>query len=397
MQQIGLFLLIFSAIAIGWWMGHYRRDEDEEEDGGQSSNYFQGLNYLLNDQPDAAIDAFVESLEVNSDTLETHLAVGNLLRKKGEVDRAIRVHQNLLARPGLPERHRNQVQLELARDYISLGVLDRAERILVQLTEDSDELNPEVLKHLLEIYQDEKEWDQAVDIAQRLLPRKNWLRASASPEQVLSALAHFFCELAEQSWRDKDYHQARKHLRKALSQHKRCVRASLMLAELELETGQPAKALKAAKEIPEQDARFVAECLPLLETVFQQASNRQEWHDFLQAVYERCPTARVLEALVATKRDIEGEQAATHYLTEQLQKRPSLRGVESMLSYCEAFNESPPQDVLVLLREIVDGLLSGKPTYLCKHCGFSGREMHWSCPTCKQWGTIAPIRGVEGD
>ena len=134
-----LYVLILAAIAIGWWLGRReRKHQAANEHQKLSRNYFQGLNYLLNEQPDRAISTFIQALEVNSDTIETHLALGSLLRRRGEVDKAVSVHQNLLARPQLNRETSHYVQLELARDYLLAGLLDRAEKLLLDLIEENE-------------------------------------------------------------------------------------------------------------------------------------------------------------------------------------------------------------------------------------------------------------------
>ena len=174
MNDYLVFALFFVAIVIGWYLG--RRGQAKSASAPDlPGQYYKGLNYLLDGKPDGAVDAFINALEVNSETLETHIALGNLLRKRGEVDRAIRIHQNLLARPSLPRAQVHQAHLELARDYISAGLLDRAERLLLDLVAESPIQRRDSQLHLLDIYQSEREWQQAIDIAVELLPRKSLL------------------------------------------------------------------------------------------------------------------------------------------------------------------------------------------------------------------------------
>ena len=180
MNDLLIFLLLFSAIVIGWLLGR-RSVASISNNSDSSGEYYQGLNYLLDGRPDGAVDSFIDGLEVNSETLETHVAMGNLLRKRGEVDRAIRVHQNLLARPSLPRSQVHLAHLELARDYISAGLLDRAEGLLLALVKESSEQRVVACRHLLEIYQSEKEWQRAIDVAKSMLPKKKSLLGPASP------------------------------------------------------------------------------------------------------------------------------------------------------------------------------------------------------------------------
>ena len=170
MNDLGIFFLLFLAIAIGWLLGR-RSSTAPVNSPALPSQYYKGLNDILDGRPDGAIDSFINALEVNTETLETHIALGNLLRKKGEVERAIRIHQNLLARPSLPRSQVHQAHLELARDYISAGLLDRAERLLLDLVDESPEQRRTAHLHLLEIYQSERDWLRAIEVASELLPR----------------------------------------------------------------------------------------------------------------------------------------------------------------------------------------------------------------------------------
>ena len=400
MQDFLQFLLLFSAVGIGWLIGRksVKTDDDNAAVNDLPTNYYQGLNYLLSDQPDAAIDTFVDSLEVNVDTLDTHLAVGNLLRKRGEVEKAIRIHQNLMARPSLPAKHRHRVHLELARDFISAGLLDRAERLLQELLRDSPDSREQALRHLLEIYQAEREWQEAIDTAMQLLPKKSWLRSTSfDSQQVLRSIAHYYCELAEQSIRAGDYQGGRAYLKEALTFDKICVRASILLARLEMAAGQYELALKSLKRVASQDAAFMGEVVAYLREVYEQKDALGDYVDYLKSVYLQHPSTEVLlgifDGLVLTQ----GEQQAFEFFNEQMTKRPTLRGITRLIEIHESSSSDQGRANLAILKTLVENLLSEKHDYLCKHCGFSGRQLHWQCPSCKHWGETRPIQGVEGD
>ncbi|HUH39106.1 MAG TPA: lipopolysaccharide assembly protein LapB, partial [Spongiibacteraceae bacterium] len=200
------FVLVFTAVAVGWVLGRFSLRETlaSLRVGRWSEQDYRGLTFLLTEQSDAAIDAFVESLEVNADTLETHLALGSLMRKRGEVERAIRIHQNLLARPSLGETQLQQAHLELARDFISAGILGRAEKLLLDLAEQSSELQDTALRHLLDIYQQERGWLKALDTARRLRPRRSLFGAARRDRLLDLQQSHYCCELADQALQRRD-------------------------------------------------------------------------------------------------------------------------------------------------------------------------------------------------
>lgn len=392
-------LLVFSAIAIGWYLGRRNRvASPENTQGGLHQQYYKGLNYLLNDQPDGALDAFIGALEVNSETLETHIAVGNLLRRKGEVERAIRIHQNLLARPSLPRAHLHQAHLELSRDFISAGLLDRAERLLQDLLQEAPELRPVALKHLLEIYQDEKEWEHAIEIARQLLPRKSLLKTTPPGDQAVSnALSHYCCELAQLDLEKNDYHAARGQLKRALGYDRNCVRASLLNADIEYRTGHYKQALKFLRKVRDQNPLFLPETVNLLRSSYQQLDVEEGFHKDMLDSLNHFPSATILLALVEDIQLRKGDIAAAEFIGEQLKQRPSLRGLAKLVELHIANSSGRAKENLSILQLLIEQLMQSKPHYQCQHCGFSGKQLHWLCPGCKQWGQMSPIRGAEGD
>ena len=269
MNDLLLLALLFVAGAIGWLLGRTRgqRYTNVWQPNAQlPSQYYRGLNFLLDGSQDGAIDAFTQALEVNSETFDTHIALGNVLRRRGEVERAIRIHQNLLARPSLPTVQLHLAHLELARDYISAGLLDRAERLLVDLVSDSGHHKRVAQRHLLEIFEAQRDWLSAQSVARELLPKRSFLKPSiqnpsevGQPVHVL--LAHYCCEQTEIALANGDLNEARGQLDLAIKYDRACVRASLMLGELELNSGNPVRALKTLHTIREQDVDMITEAI----------------------------------------------------------------------------------------------------------------------------------------
>ncbi len=401
MNDLALFALLLLAIAIGWILGRRTGAASSLSAGDLPSQYYKGLNYLLDGRPDGAIDAFINALEVNSETLETHIALGNLLRKKGEVDRAIRIHQNLLARPSLPRHQIHQAHLELARDYISAGLLDRAERLLLDLVEESAEQRNISRFHLLEIYQSERDWQNAIAVATALLPRKSLLgaktgRGPAGPgQEVVVALAHFHCELAQEAIDRGDYGEARRLLQLALEQDRRCVRAALMLGEVECETGNFKRAIKALHRVRDQDPDYIPETIVTLGRCHRELGDESGFRAYLEECLAQHPSAPLVLALAEAVLEEQGERAAAEFLSRQLADRPSLRGLARLISLQLEESEGRTRDSLDLLQMLVDRLIEERPDYRCNHCGFAGRHLHWYCPGCKYWGTMKTIRGSK--
>jgi lipopolysaccharide assembly protein B len=395
-----VFLLFFIAIAIGWLLGRRgaRRVVSAPDLPGQ---YYKGLNYLLDGRPDGAIDAFINALEVNSETLETHIALGNLLRKRGEVDRAIRIHQNLLARPSLPRAQVHQAHLELARDYISAGLLDRAERLLLDLVDESPVQRRASQRHLLDIYQSEREWQQAIDVAAQLLPRKSLLGGTAAGpageqgQPIPVIMSHYYCELAAEKRRAGDLQGARQALQDALVQDKQCVRASIMLGEVECDAGRYKQAIKALRKVRQQDHDYVCETVPALRRCHSELNDEKSLRAYMKECLAVQPSAPLVIAAAQDVLQAEGSDAAEEFLAEQLSRRPSLRGLEQLIALQAGSSEGKTRDSLGLLQGLVKRLIEERPAYRCSHCGFSGRHLHWFCPGCKYWGTMKTIRGTS--
>ncbi|MDX9874440.1 MAG: tetratricopeptide repeat protein, partial [Spongiibacteraceae bacterium] len=300
MTPIFEFLLVFSAIGCGWLLGRYASGGLPFSEGHAQAyrQYYSGLNFLLNDKPDEAIDAFTRSLPVTPETFETHLALGNMLRTKGAVEQAIHIHQNLLARPDLPPARLQQAHLELARDFIRAGLYDRAESLLLELVQQSEELRPVCLRHLVEIYQAEREWGKAIEAGSKLLPRRNIFLSAPYPDPTLEqALAHYHCELAQTAAERGEFDEARREVKNALRRDKNSVRASLLQGEIEYRAGNYQRAIDALMRVREQQPAMVPELLPLLRDCFDATGKRPTLRQLLEECLEQAPASRLVVAI----------------------------------------------------------------------------------------------------
>ncbi|MFL0798314.1 MAG: lipopolysaccharide assembly protein LapB [Cellvibrionaceae bacterium] len=392
MDNLLLLTLFVVAIGGGFLLGRKSLDKKPDDASRLAGTYIKGFNFLLNEQPDQAIDAFVSSLEVNSHTLETHLALGKLLRRKGEVDRAIRVHQNLLARPSLPIVDQHQAQLELAEDYVAAGLLDRAERLLQELMEVSSELKVPCLQHLVRIYSDEREWEKAIHAATLLSSRK-----IGRGEYDLSVeQAHFCCELAEEALAKGDYLSARRHLQQALDFDKRSVRASLVWGNLEKKLGRHKEALRILKRISNQDASYLPEALDSVCECHMALGDSKGLVKYLEKTLQDFPSNTLVLKMAELLGQEKGDEAVARFMGESMKSRPSLKGVLKLVDLHIGHSSGEAKANLSLLRSLLSDLLSSRPTYRCQCCGFSGNELHWLCPSCKSWGSVKALSGVEG-
>ncbi|ATJ82486.1 lipopolysaccharide assembly protein LapB [Halomonas beimenensis] len=394
MPDVLLLALLLAAVAIGWWLGRRERrgPNAPSPSPALSRDYFVGLNYLLNDQQDRAIETFIGALEVNSDTIETHIALGNLFRTRGEADRAVKIHQNLLARPTLSGDQGERVQLELARDFLQLGLLDRAERLLQTLIRDGlhEELRQTARHLLVDLLEREGEYQQALEVAQPHLVRRH--------DDIRRAAAHWLCELAEQERRSASPVPARRHLKQALATDARCVRANLLLAEMELDTGHYRQAIRVLERIPEQDKAFIPTLLEPLGRAYRLLDEEEGLIRHLEALLEVAPYTSVIILLADTLRRHHGDSGeALGLLAEQLDRAPSLGAVDYLMRLYRQHAGEGERERIELLQRHTRTLLDALPRHRCRRCGFSGEQLHWQCPRCRSWGTTKPITGIEGE
>lgn len=384
-----LWLLLPVAAASGWIMAKRSMHKTRHSRSRNfSSDYFQGLNFLLNEQPDKAIEVFIRMLEVDSDTVETHLALGNLFRRRGEVDRAIRIHQNLIARPTLSKMQRSAALLELAQDYMRAGWLDRAESLFDELLENNLHTTP-ALQHLLDIYQQEKEWDKAIMVARRL--------DSESGQAMKPMIAQFYCEQAEAALKKGDENLASQILKRALGYDKRCVRASILQGQMAMRADNCKAALKAFRQVEEQDIEYLPEILQQMRQCYLNLDAGESFKEYLRVIIERYSGATPILMLADVLATTQGDRVAAEFVTEQVRKRPSIRGLGRLIDLNLTSASGKGKEDLQILRDLVEQLLANKPIYKCSHCGFAGKSLHWQCPSCKEWNRVKPIQGIEGE
>ena len=380
-----LLLLLPPAVFFGWLMG--RRHEkllaqDEINDKTLQAGYFQGLNYLISEEPDKAVDVFIKMLEVNSDTVETHLALGNLFRRKGEVERAIRVHQNLIARPQLSSAQRKQAMLELAQDYLRAGVLDRAEKLFLDVIKFGGDLSVS-LRNLIHIYQLQKDWQQTIDVAKQL--------EAVNRVSMDKDIAHYYCELAGQIYEKANYsNDVKCYLKEALKYDDNCARASIMLGKILFKEEKYDEAIEAFKRVECQDENYVSEIIDLQYKSYLQLNRSDEFVNYVAQHIKNNPRSSYVLAMVDCIYHDRGAAEAIRYLAEQMPNRLSLNALGKMLNL---YLDHPDIELPIqwsVLKEFLEKLLVNSSSYRCFHCGFSGKTLYWQCPSCRRWGTVKP-------
>lgn len=385
MNEWLLLITLVIAIAIGFFLGRYRRRQSPA--GNISHNnlnrdYFTGLRYLLNDQQDQAIATFMRVLEINPETVDTHIALGNLFRSKGETEKAIRLHQNLFARPTLSKPLTQQVQLELARDFFAAGLFDRAERLLQEIKDaHHHEVRLQAHQLLIRLYEQEKEWLKAIETGQTRLLKD-------LPEQQ-KAIAHYYCELAESLLSRDETSQARKYLKQALYNDQDCIRANWATAQLELKNGSVRKAKSLLLRIPEQDKRYYSLVLPELDGLM----SHKEITPVLNRALETFPTQTALTLKTARIQQQHGEQSALEFLEAYAARNrsssPYIAGC--LVHLLQQTAEGSLQLTLQQITQQLERFQSKQHQSRCNQCGFKSLSTSlWQCPKCRQWGSIRP-------
>ena len=381
-QWFWFVLLLPLAALTGWVVG--RRGGQRHGDtqvSRLSSTYFRGLNYLLNEQPAKAIELFLHIAELDKETFETQVALGHLFRRRGEVDRAIRLHQGLVQRNDLSDQQRVLALLALGEDYMKSGLLDRAETVFTDLAR-IDERAPQALKHLLGIYQAERDWERAIDNATRY--------EEVTGEPMGKLVAQFECELAERHRANGELDAARAAIARAYQADAGSVRAGILEGRIEAGAGNPDAAIRAYERAARHDPDYLPEFLPSLLACYGEVGDTAGARAFLAEMSEHYRGIAPVLALTGLIEAQEGAQAARDYLGRQLKDRPSVRGEAALIDLTLAVGADSTA-TLHDLKHITDQLLVRNPSYRCTRCGFGARTHHWQCPSCKEWGTVKPL------
>lgn len=376
------FLFLPLAALSGWVVGRRGGQRHSENQVSRlSSTYFRGLNYLLNEQPDKAIELFLHIAELDKETFETQVALGHLFRRRGEVDRAIRLHQGLVSRNDLSDAQRVQALLALGEDYMKSGLLDRAETVFTDLAR-LDQRAPQALKHLISIYQAERDWEKAIENATRY--------EQVTDEPMGKLIGQFECELAERYRAAGRLEDARAAINRANAADAMSVRAGIIEGRLESDFGNDEAAVRAFERAARNDPDYLPEILPQLLKNYRNVGDLAGARAFLAEMTEHYRGIAPVLALTRLMEEQEGTAPARAYLGRQLKDRPSVRGESALIDLTLA-EGADPVATLQDLKHITDQLLVRNPAYRCTRCGFGARTHHWQCPSCKEWGTVKPL------
>ncbi|MCP4002293.1 MAG: lipopolysaccharide assembly protein LapB [Gammaproteobacteria bacterium] len=381
--------LLFLAASLGYFFARFGDDEEDEVEvdkpssaGTLNADYIKGLNFLLNEQPDQALEVFLRMVEVDDETLETHFALGSLFRRRGEVERAIRVHQNIIARPNLSTMHKEHALISLAEDYLGAGLFDRAEKLFKELLE-SPEYRLRALQKLVRIYEVTHDWQQAIDAYKEL--------AKVDPDlKEVGQIAHYYCELAEHAAQDRDFSKVRELLKKASSHKHGTVRAQLALGDLAKETDDHKQAVKIFLDVMDDEPRLISEIIPRLAESCRALDDQELLSESLNKLRKKDPLASKSIALAAIHDPQIQNSTALHCLWDYIAEDPILVNLVDP----ETLEESDSEVRLMASERMRKGLatfISSTHRYRCSECGYVTSQLLWQCPSCRSWETVVPV------
>jgi len=389
-------LILPLLFALGWFAARADLRQQSKEARRLPDAYFRGLNHLLNEESDRAIDAFVDVVRLDPEAAELHFALGNLFRRRGETDRAIRVHEHLAGRMDLAEKVRDQAQYELGQDYLKAGLLDRAEEVFTRLAPTA--LASRAAFCRLEIAQTERDWPRAIALGREWLaiPIERLEIAEREKRQVVAQwIVHFYCEQAS---------EAALLAAAAMPEGERHPRVLQLTAEFARQRGDFAAAVAAWMVLGEAAPIYLAPVAPQVLDDWRNAGRLEEGIHWLEDCHQREPSSDFVQAIARSRLALNGLSAAQTWATRALAERPSLRGLESLLALREGStpngqpaNAGGASSTLsdALIRQLMRPQLQRVARYRCLQCGFEGRQFHWHCPGCHRWASCSPRRVEE--
>ena len=373
--------------AMGWIAARIDIKHLLRESRALPLTYFLGLNFLLNEQPDKAIESFIEVVKVDPQTIDLHFALGSLFRRQGETDRAIRMHQNLLDRPDLPADKRTMATYELAQDFHRAGLLDRAEALFNKLH--GSPFESTALGHLISIYETEKDWPKAIAATMKM--------ESLSRQPYYKEIAQYHCELAQAALLRSDAATAQQEIEAALAVHRACARANMVLGDLRMQQGDARGAIEAWQHIESQSPAFLALVADRFADAFRRLDDHATGLRVLRNYQGQYPSLDLLNALFNLTLEHEGADAAATLIKDELGRNPTLIGLDRLL---EAQLITAPPDRrhdLELVKGLVGQHIKRLGLYRCEQCGFRAKQYYWRCPGCQKWETYSPRRTESPD
>ncbi len=388
MESSSIWLFLFIALIIGWSLGHLESKKSRRKSAPKldSNQVKSRLQLLFDSYSDSAIDRMLQNLEVTPETFSTHVSIGKHFRKQGEVEKAILVHQNLMAHPELSQKNSDTVIMELAKDYRAAGLFDRAVALLEQLMSSKEYLF-EANRLMLDIREKERDWSSAVEHAEKVDLKRY-------PE-IRIKLSHYFCELAEEKLSESLVRESELLYKQALQSSKQCVRAVMGLAKINICREEYGVAIRLLKQVPEISPEDTSLVFPLMLECTIATHSFNQYRDYLDFIFEKTGQVSAIVAYVESLKVDQGVEEACEYLKQRVKAAPSIQLLEHLFTLISEnnsdaistldFNDMAPEIQLVLKK-----VASEKAAFKCNHCGFDSSQLIWQCPSCKNWQTLKP-------
>jgi len=385
-----LFLLLPIAMAYGWFMGRNSvKQNDQTAKDDLSNKYSTGLNYLLSNQQDKAIDYLLEALKLEDDSVEAHFAMANLFRRRGELDRALKVHEYLVRQKNLPTKDKEQAAFELGKDFLSAGLYDRAESMFVKLLKNKS-YSLKSLSYLMQIYQSTKDWHQGIKLKKAIVKTRD--------KKALHTLANFYCELATLALEKDQFIEVIELLENALQLDPNSCRSNWLLAQIYENHQQYNEACLCYQDIYLQDKDFFPDVIEKMHKCYHELDAEDEFYQFIRKVYDETGSTTALIKYLSYLESTYSNSKAKEFILSALKRKPTIRGfkhlVKMQMSSTESQNQTENLDVI---KELLSAYLNVKHRYSCRTCGFNSSTHYWSCPSCHDWEQLKPVRGLEGE
>jgi len=392
-----LWFLLPVAAAAGWFAAHRSVAKHPDAFWDHASNFHKDLNVLLNEQTDKADEVLFANLDdLDRETAETQLALGNFFRRRGEVDRAIHLHERLMEKTELGPDVQAAARFELARDFESAGLLDRSEETFRELLA-SGQRERDACQSLMQLHERERDWSQAADMAKIALSLCEGAGDSEKAQLLRLRMAHYRCELAEDARESGYTEEAKGLLQEAQSIHPGGARAHMAMASLAFDAQQWRQVIDHYEHVEQSQPTLLPEIIEPWLQALSRLNEPQALSVFIEKIASRRNAYSVIRATRRVIADNQTPELANRFFKDQILKRPSLRGlrdwVSDQIEIAPASEREKVQTIHTLLNEVIED----KAHYQCSHCGFKGNELHWRCPGCGQWDAVRTIVGAEGE
>ncbi len=383
-----LWLLLPVAAAAGWFAARRSGARRPEAFWNYTSNFHKDLNVLLNERQDIPVELFANVSDTDRDTADTHIALGNMFRRRGEIDRAILLHEGLVGKPELGEEVQAAALYELARDYDSAGLLDRSEKVFRELIE-TGKRPEDAYRSLLQLHERERDWALALDVAAEF-GEVTGIKRSA-------LMAHYACELAAEARASGYIEEAKALLGKAIDHNKESARAYMMLAEISLEQDDNQGAISHYEMVEQLRPELMPEIIERRYKALSSENNETALRAFVEHIRQQRNAYSVIRTTRGIIENLDGAQEAERFFKDQILQRPSLKGLRDWAQDQLVRSRPGEREKVQVICSMLDKVVEDKPAYLCQDCGFRGNDLHWRCPSCGNWDSVHTIIGVEGE